>query len=86
MKDRSRGFRILVEKRWREQLLLSGWRSHSGWFRPVKKRRERVKRVRLSLRYIVHRVGDIKGETVVCGLVLILGINDSATSYLEERN
>lgn len=51
MKDRSRGFRILVEKRWREQLLLSGWRSHSEWFRPVKKRRERVKRVRLSLRF-----------------------------------
>lgn len=76
VKDQSRGFRILV---WNEAegsvLARAGMGEESQWVvsqRPVKRERKNV----YVCLYDFHRVGDIKGETVVCGVVLILGINE----------
>ena len=76
MKDQSRGFRILVwNEAERSVLARAGMGEESQWVvsqRPVKRERKNV----YVCLYDFHRVGDIKGETVVCGVVLILGINE----------
>lgn len=56
-------------------LARAGMGEESQWVvsqRPVKRERKNV----YVCLYDFHRVGDIKGETVVCGVVLILGINE----------